>query len=131
MLNQPKFVIFLLIQISTSGLISFRNPFTSEDVDPFPLSQSIIAPFWANLNVNPLFGGAIFYNVVENGSLLTTFNNEVIRFNSEFQGFRAKFAVTITWHNVALYDSGNPPIMVSAIMKLIILYTKQLSDYSL
>ena len=57
------------MQVSTNGVLSFRNSFTNFISRPFPRSTNVlIAPFWDDSDVRN--GGQVLFRLSDNDALL-------------------------------------------------------------
>lgn len=96
--------------MNTNGVISFEIPFTDPSTDPFPLpasrDDSLIAPFWADVNTQN--GGDVWYHQSTNSTLL---NRASIEIRNAFPpqasaGFTATNLFIATWDRVAPFSSS-------------------------
>ena len=95
------------MQVSTNGLISFRDPFSSHRVMTFSPSfklfqDAIVAPFW--LDLDPETSGSVFARSTRDQHILNQTVELVAESNSEFGSFRPTLVVIVTWAGVALYN---------------------------
>ena len=98
------------LQVCTNGLFSFGTPqpiccpslFTSTS----PI-QPVIAPFWADINVNS--GGFILYEIHTNStsSALLTQVNEFIQTQHQ-NNFAGTWMLVAEWNNVPQFGSTRP-----------------------
>lgn len=102
-LNWHKFAL-LLLQISTNGLISFREGFLAQDVQPFievdSFTQTFIAPYWANFASSP--DGVIHYRISNSSVNLEEAKNIITDTNSDLCEFEPALVVVVTWDGLVL-----------------------------
>ena len=92
--------------MSHYGLFSFGGPFFSYYAEAFPIEESVVAPFWDDIDVSE--GGSIFYEMHS----CTSFNarslellQRVSYFISEVQGvsFLGSWMLVGMWEDVPEY----------------------------
>ena len=94
------------MQVSTNGLISFRNSFSSFRSKSFSESftdfnDPIIAPFWTNL-VPEDSVGSIYYRTTNDSVILDRLVNITTGFNPNFSNYQPSLAIIVTWENISL-----------------------------
>ena len=106
------------MQVSTNGLISFRNPFSS--YNPISFSRNftnfrdpIIAPFWAYL-ISEDSVSSIYYRTTNDSAILDRIVNIITGFNQNFSDYQPSLAIIVTWEDVLLISER--PLQVSILM---------------
>ena len=86
---------FCLFKVSTNGLVSFENEFTSHLVTAFPRTVSpfvpIVAPFWADFNFRK--AGSIYYRATSDNFTLNLLSDIILY----FKGYSPTLSVIVTW----------------------------------
>ena len=105
-------LIVLLLQVATNGIISFREPFFSFSIAPFPNTlASMIAPFWADVDTRsssdtPPAGvsrediGKVWYREEFSGELLEKAGQEIREAFVDASDFVPTSLFIATWRNV-------------------------------
>ena len=85
----------IIMQVSTTGVVSFGAPFTNPSSRPFRLSTSdiLIAPFWDNSN-----GGQVLFRLSDNQTLLNEVGSN-INDTLEFD-FTPTMLFIVTWRGI-------------------------------
>ena len=95
--------------MSNNGLFSFGGPFFNYSAVDFPIEESVVAPFWDDIDVRE--GGSIFYEIHS----CTSFNarslellQHVSYFISEVEGvsFLGSWMLVGMWEDVPEYDGS-------------------------
>ena len=94
--------------MSTNGLISFRNPFSSLSPEPFTQSftqfdDPIIAPLWGNFY--NFFGSNVFSRVTNSQETLEMVATQLRTVNQDFTDYNPTLAVIVTWDRLYGFDS--------------------------
>ena len=109
-------------QVSTNGLISFINEFSS--YIPEPLSNffpfPIIAPLWMDLN--PVDAGLVYYRTTMNASILERVVEMITDINSNYSDYRPSLAVIVTWDDVPLISNHFKRVSIINIILTLIVY---------
>ena len=90
------------LQVSTNGVLSFRNSFTNFLSRPFPRSTNVlIAPFWDDSDVQN--GGQVLFRLSDNETLLnqvgTTINDAL-----DDDLFYPAFLFIATWNRIPEFN---------------------------
>ncbi len=85
--------------MSTNGLLSFNEEFSSHIVMPFPRSSApllpLIAPLWSDFNFRET--GTLYYRVTDDNKILNRISREIAILNSDFTSYQPTQAVIVTW----------------------------------
>ncbi len=98
---QLVYIHFILIQISSNGLILFAydDQFLSYAVSSFPRKSRpylpLIAPLWADFNFRD--SGTIFYRLATDNSTLDNVASIIGDRTPNYAEFRPTLAVVVTW----------------------------------
>ncbi|XP_028410519.1 sushi domain-containing protein 2-like isoform X2 [Dendronephthya gigantea] len=95
--------------VNTNGVISFLREVSQYTPDPFPLSNNrrLVAPFWADVDTRK--GGVVYYRETQDFSIRTRISEEIRNFFVRQRGFLAKWALIVTWLNVARFGGPSSP----------------------
>ena len=95
----------MIIQVNANGVISFRNPFSNDIVEPFPLLSTsiIIAPFWEDIDINR--GGQIYFRSSSDSSILREVGDRA----GDGSNFNPSTVFIATWERVAAISSPINP----------------------
>ena len=93
--------------MSTKGLISFRNPFSSNDPETFTQSftqfdDPIIAPLWGDFFNFEGSGSNMFSRVTNSQETLEMVATQLRTVNQNFTDYNPTLAVIVTWELVIL-----------------------------
>ena len=102
------------MQVSTNGVLSFRNPFLDFSPDLFPLTDDIlIAPFWDDSDSS--LAGQVFHRFTDDELVLEEISANITKgFGEEFNPV---LAFIVTWDGLPQFIGS--PNVVSAILFLI------------
>ena len=90
------------MQVNTNGVISFDSSFTSTSVYPFPRTDKIIAPYWADLDTRGT--GHIFYRQTTDPTLLARASTQIQAAYHLSQSIVITNLFIATWDAVGYYD---------------------------
>ena len=96
--------------MSTNGLISFRNPFSSFSPEPFTQSfaqfnDPIIAPLWGDFTNFEVSGSNVFSRVTNSQETLEMVATQLRTVNQDFTDYNPSLAVIVTWDGLRGYIS--------------------------
>jgi hypothetical protein len=98
-------LIYIIWQVNTNGLITFRRSGRSAPPELFPgknpllNNTAIVAPFWSD--VNPNFKGKIYYQLRRNAySPVTLLANRDLAAYTGDASIRMKWSIVVTWDRV-------------------------------
>ena len=103
----------IFVQVSTNGLISFRNPFFSHS-EPFTQSfiqfdDPIIAPLWGFFTNFEVSGSNVFSRVTNSQETLEMVATQLRTVNQDFKDYNPTLAVIVTWDG--LHGFSTPSVV--------------------
>ncbi|XP_076455436.1 protein mesh-like [Babylonia areolata] len=95
------------LYVNNNGVISFLQELRGYRPKTFPLEEDtpIIAPFWADVDVDKV-GGTVWYRESRAPDVLARASEDVHAYSSQFKRFRARWAFVATWDNVGFYGAS-------------------------
>ena len=93
-----------ILQVYDNGYISFGVDYQNYVPTPFPISQTIIAPFWADTYTSCGGLGDVYYRETSANSILADVSNDIQSSLSLSSDFYPSSVVIATWHQVGYYD---------------------------
>ena len=110
--------------MSTNGLISFKEKFTSHIAMEFPRTSPpllpLIAPLWADFNFRE--AGSIYYRVTNDSDTLKKITLDISNQNSDFVAYTPTLAVVMTWFEARLFQFEDFRVIISIIILYTIIY---------
>ena len=103
----------ILFQVSSNGLLSFRQPFTNPEPIPFPLTNEIlIAPFWSDIgsDIDISLAGQVSYRFSMDPSLLDAFQVHINESLDVY--FSPAFLFIATWDSVPQFNGPRSVVCV-------------------
>ena len=98
------------MQVSTNGLVSFRDGFDSNHAEDFSgmfeHPVAIVAPLWKNLSTEDF--GSIFYRSSNSSDMLDGMAELIVNSSSNYTAFRPKLSVVATWQDIPVLDMDYP-----------------------
>ena len=89
-----------MLQVSSNGLISFGNPFTSFNPQHFPIgiNFAVVAPFWSDVDISNGVGN-IYYHLYRDAQspLVLHASEELTSFTGNFN---STWLMVVTWDGV-------------------------------
>ena len=99
-----RFSIFIdILQINNNGYVSFGVDYQAHVPAPFPISQTIIAPFWADTDTHCNGSGDVYYRETTVNSTLAKVANAIQSSLSFSSDFYPSSVVIATWHQVEYF----------------------------
>ncbi len=108
--NYCSYYCFIYYQVSTNGLISFRNEYSSRRSSPFSsrfieFLNPLIAPLWTGFDTSR--SGSIYYRTTNDNLVLERIRNVLTEHNAP------SLAFIVTWDRIPLFY--DPSSIVSLI----------------
>ena len=101
-------IMYIHLQISSNGLISFGVQFTAFRPQTFPISVNVVAPYWDDIDLRTK--GVVRYAVVDDShptlSCLLELTNDLIR-EEENVEFKASWLLVARWIDVCPFGDSN------------------------
>ncbi len=99
-------VLIVYSQVSTNGLISFRNEFNSFRATPFSSDfteflNPLIAPLWTDFD--PFRSGSIYYRMTNNSLVLERIRNILTEESDTLVDYTPSLAFIVTWDRIPLF----------------------------
>uniref|UniRef100_A0A1X7VHY5 Sushi domain-containing protein n=1 Tax=Amphimedon queenslandica TaxID=400682 RepID=A0A1X7VHY5_AMPQE len=97
---------FSTVFINNNGLLSFyaaHNEYTSA---PFPLPQTLIAPFWADVDTRN-GAGTVYYRETTASAIVSKVAQDIALAFPNQPPFTAKSVVIVTWSEVGYYEEND------------------------
>ncbi len=95
--------------MSTNGLLSFNEEFSSPIVMPFSGSSApllpLIAPLWSDFNFRET--GTLYYRVTNDSNILNGIRRKISILNSDFTSYQPTQAVIVTWFKATSNQRDN------------------------
>ena len=92
-----------ILQVHDNGYISFGVNYVDYTPGPFPIPQTIIAPFWADTDTSCGGVGDVYYRETTANSTLAKVANDIQNSLSPSSDFFPSSVVIATWHQVRYY----------------------------
>ena len=94
------------MQVNNNGIISFKTKEDSYSPEDFPRNNSppVIAPFWADIDIQNV-GGSVFYLNTSDKDILNLASSEVRRYFPRHRNFSATWVLIATWYDVGFYNA--------------------------
>ena len=91
------------LQVSSNGILSFREEFSDCCPQDFPLfSVPLIAPFWHDINT--ITGGNIYYRQTADPELIDISHKLLLTFNITPPSYVPINLLIVTWERVAPFS---------------------------
>ncbi len=108
--------LYYYFQVSTNGLISFRNECSSFSSSPFSsyspgFFRPLIAPLWTDFD--PSRSGFIYYRTTNDSLVLERICNVLFEKNDTFVDYAPSLAFIVTWDKIPLFHDES--LIVSSI----------------
>uniref|UniRef100_A0A1X7UL16 Sushi domain-containing protein n=1 Tax=Amphimedon queenslandica TaxID=400682 RepID=A0A1X7UL16_AMPQE len=97
---------FSTVFINNNGLLSFHQAVDGYTSDPFPLPQTLIAPFWADVDTRN-GAGVVYYRETTASAIVSKVAQDVQLAFPGQPSFTAKSVVIVTWYRVGYYEENN------------------------
>ncbi|GAB1602998.1 sushi domain-containing protein 2-like isoform X2 [Argonauta hians] len=96
------------LYVNNNGIISFKQKEDSYTPVNFPRNDSVpvIAPFWADIDINKV-GGSVYYLASCNKDLLSLASSEVRKYFPYHRNYSATWILIATWYDVGHYQAGD------------------------
>ncbi|MGV3663250.1 MAG: nidogen-like domain-containing protein [Prosthecobacter sp.] len=91
------------IFINNNGVLSFSFGVGSWSTTPFPEGRNLIAPLWCDVDTRAAGGGTVWYRIEQDQADLDVINATINTQVPTAPGFRATFALIVTWDHVGYY----------------------------
>lgn len=94
------------LYVNNNGIISFKTKEDSYNPEDFPRNNSppVIAPFWADIDIQNV-GGSVFYLNSSDKDILNLASSEVRHYFPQYGNFNATWVLIATWYNVGFYSA--------------------------
>ena len=89
-----------ILQVNNNGYISFGEDYHHSRPTSFPIKQTIIAPFWADIDNTCYTSGDVYYRETTAKSILANVSNDIQSSLSLSSDFYPSSVVIATWHQV-------------------------------
>ena len=100
--------------MNNNGDLSFDTPLDEFTPQPFPLDETLIAPFWADVDISAPGSGSVWYREANDIGLLTRARDEIQSFiNNNGQAFNPTHLFIATWDHVGYYEQNFDKVRVS------------------
>ncbi|XP_019857191.1 PREDICTED: uncharacterized protein LOC100638611 isoform X14 [Amphimedon queenslandica] len=97
--NQSYSTVF----INNNGLLSFNEAVSAFTSQPFPLPQTLIAPFWADVDTRS-GAGTVYYRETSTSAIVNKVARDVLLAFPGQPSFTATSVVIVTWYRVGYYS---------------------------
>ena len=97
------------MQINNNGLLSFYAAHIAHTSEPFPLPQTLIAPFWADVDTRN-GAGVVYYRETTSSAIVSKVAQDVQLAFPDQPPFTAKSVVIVTWYQVGYYEENDDKV---------------------
>ena len=103
-----------MLQVNNNGHISFNQPFSVFDPEPFPINIPLISPYWADADTRPEDGGIVWYRETTSQVDKSRVQGEIgaIFMNT---GFIPNVVFIATWYRVGFYPFRTDKVTIKSV----------------
>ncbi|XP_003391519.1 PREDICTED: sushi, nidogen and EGF-like domain-containing protein 1, partial [Amphimedon queenslandica] len=97
---------FSTVFINNNGLLSFNMAVEGYTSEPFPLPETLIAPFWADVDTRR-GAGTVYYRETAASAIVSKVAQDIALAFPNQPPFTAKTVVIVTWSEVGYYEKND------------------------